>query len=254
MLSRKFLGGFAALASALLLFSPLTALAEEPERDTLGAYKLLGPTGQNGYEMFANAPGNKAFAVSEDGAWGVAFGLDDIDAAQAEAKTQCETVSDDEECTVFAVNGYVLLPDGEGGKHLVEDKLWRYKNSLDEPAPEVRYPVPYVGMMGREAFETYLAADEPKAFAVARDGSWAWRAGMQSSDQALNEALDACQKPGVSCTIYAVNGRITADLSTSGSGGEDPKSGVARYRGIKVEPQKLIFSRSGTPDLPELPE
>ena len=79
MLSRKTLGGFAALASALLLLSPLAANGEEPETDTLGDYKLLGPTGQNGYEMFASAPEPKAFAISPDGAWGVAFGADNID-------------------------------------------------------------------------------------------------------------------------------------------------------------------------------
>lgn len=218
MYHRKILGCVAALVGAFMLFAPLTVTAEEaaktPPPDPAGAYKVLAAAGQNGFELFTSAPDNKAFAISPKGAWGVAYGVDDMDAAQDQAIKQCQSVAaeDDGECAVFAVNQYVLMPDGKGGTTLVEQNIWRHKAGVFTPQPEVAYVVPYLGDIGQQAFETYLAADSPKAFALSRDGNWAWRAGRPTVDQALNEALDACQNKGVPCTIYAVNQRVTADI------------------------------------------
>lgn len=218
MYHRKILGCVAALVGACLLLAPLSVKAQDakepPAPDPLGAYAQLASAGQNGFELFTTAPSNKAFAISPKGAWGVAYGVDDMDAAQDQALKECQALAkeDEGECIVFAVNQYVLMPDGKGGTTLVEQNIWRHKAGVFRPQPEVLYAVPYLGDIGQEAFETYLAADPPKAFALSREGHWAWRAGMNDLGQALNEALNACQKPGIPCTIYAVNQRVTADL------------------------------------------
>jgi dienelactone hydrolase len=73
-------------------------------------------------------------------------------------------------------------------------------------------PPPQFGGSGREAFKQFLLAGDHKAFALSTDGRrYSWRAGMRSEREARVEAIEACQRTGQSCSIYAMNDELESD-------------------------------------------
>ncbi len=57
----------------------------------------------------------------------------------------------------------------------------------------------------REGYAKFLAADLPRAFAVSRNGAWAWRSGLD----AVKVALERCQgNARAACSLYAVDDRV----------------------------------------------
>lgn len=71
------------------------------------------------------------------------------------------------------------------------------------------------GGSGREAFKQYLKANDHKAFAVSKNGQFAWRAGARTERDAQLAAREACERRGDICTIYAVNDELEAERARS---------------------------------------
>jgi dienelactone hydrolase len=67
--------------------------------------------------------------------------------------------------------------------------------------------VPHLSAASRERYRVYLAANPPKAFAVAANGAWASRV---ESAAAMREALERCQTHGKEqpCKLYAVDDAV----------------------------------------------
>ena len=72
------------------------------------------------------------------------------------------------------------------------------------PAPAVT-PPSELSTEGRRAFESYLAAAPHKAFAVSPRGSYGWRSGRRTVDEARHGALENCRKNSSDCRIVAVD-------------------------------------------------
>ena len=63
--------------------------------------------------------------------------------------------------------------------------------------------LPHVRSTGRAGYERFLAATQPRAFAIAPSGSWGWAHG---GDDPLQRALDHCNKTAQGqCRLYAVD-------------------------------------------------
>ena len=67
--------------------------------------------------------------------------------------------------------------------------------------------VPHLKDAARERYRTYLGANSPKAFALAPNGAWAYRA---DSAHVMREAIDSCQSnaKGQACRLYAVDDNV----------------------------------------------
>jgi dienelactone hydrolase len=67
--------------------------------------------------------------------------------------------------------------------------------------------VPYLSESGRQGYAAYLAAESPKAFAIASNGAWSWRSLMSD---AMERALGRCASlaAGAACRLYAVDDRV----------------------------------------------
>jgi hypothetical protein len=67
----------------------------------------------------------------------------------------------------------------------------------------------YLTPEAKTAFATYLSSPVGKAFAVEPSGGFAWVSGLDSTDDARRQALDACQRsnPGKACALISVDGQ-----------------------------------------------
>jgi dienelactone hydrolase len=66
--------------------------------------------------------------------------------------------------------------------------------------------LPYVRESGRAGYKIYLTKTSPRAFAIARGGSWGWAAG---GDDPLKRALDNCNRNGRGeCKLYSVDDTV----------------------------------------------
>lgn len=111
----------------------------------------------------------------------------------------------------FGTDGHSLFsPPGRSvWLPMVEDFLRAQKLGLAEPlalpAISALPPPPRFAGSGRDAFVTYLQSGPHKAFAVSPNGRFAWRSGMRNADEARKAAIEACEKSGVTCSVYAIN-------------------------------------------------
>jgi hypothetical protein len=64
--------------------------------------------------------------------------------------------------------------------------------------------VPYLQADGRRAYARYLAANRPRAFAIAPDGSWGEASGLDP----INKALVQCANGHEGCRVCSVDGDI----------------------------------------------
>ncbi len=76
---------------------------------------------------------------------------------------------------------------------------------LPAPALPDIPPPPQLSARGREAFTSYLKGGWHKAFAVAPNGSYAWRTGRRSAEDAKTDVLEACGENASGCRVYAVD-------------------------------------------------
>ncbi|MDR3477677.1 MAG: CocE/NonD family hydrolase [Gammaproteobacteria bacterium] len=80
------------------------------------------------------------------------------------------------------------------------------KTLLPLPQPKNLPAPPNLSSHGKSDFAAYLRSPPHKAFATAVDGSYGWRSGRRSADNAKVEAVDTCESQGTKdCTLYAVD-------------------------------------------------
>ena len=85
------------------------------------------------------------------------------------------------------------------------------RTPLPPPSADVLPPPQLVGT-GREAFKRFVLAGDHKAFALSTGGHrYGWRASMRSEREARVAALEACERGGESCNIYAVDDELESD-------------------------------------------
>jgi hypothetical protein len=75
--------------------------------------------------------------------------------------------------------------------------------------------VPYLRPNGRDAYAKFLAAEKPRAFAIAPNGAWAWstvgdRNGKRRQNfDAIDRALERCnRRADGQCHLYALDERV----------------------------------------------
>jgi hypothetical protein len=80
----------------------------------------------------------------------------------------------------------------------------------DEPTVDLAPPREVTTPAGRKAWADFLAAAPSKAFAVGPGGTWGWRSGRNSPDDARKQALENCQRGGAHCRIAAEDDALVA--------------------------------------------
>jgi dienelactone hydrolase len=86
------------------------------------------------------------------------------------------------------------------------------RTPLPPPATDTLAPPPQLVGSGREAFKEFVLAGDHKAFALSTGGRrYGWRAGMRSEREARVAAIEACERTGESCNIYAVDDELESD-------------------------------------------
>lgn len=79
--------------------------------------------------------------------------------------------------------------------------------SRDAASPKTAsVPPSHLNARGKRAFESYLAAKNNKAFAAAPDGSFGWRTGRDTVEEAKQQALELCEENADDCEIVSING------------------------------------------------
>lgn len=72
--------------------------------------------------------------------------------------------------------------------------------------------VPHLDAAGKQGYREFLAAEKHKAFVIAPGGIWFWKAGEDTAESAIENALQSClEEKALSCTPYAVNDQIVFD-------------------------------------------
>lgn len=92
----------------------------------------------------------------------------------------------------------------------LRDENLGLRTPLPPPSTDALPPPPHFSARGsgREAFKQYLLAGEHKAFALSKSGRFGWRTGMRTEGEARSAALEACERSGDSCSIYAVDDEL----------------------------------------------
>jgi dienelactone hydrolase len=120
---------------------------------------------------------------------------------------------------------FAAPPYGKDGHHLysVEGRpLWTsYLDAFlrerglarDILSPPDPLPPPrQLSDAGRLEFARYLDSTVPhKSFAVSPNGSYGWRSGHATTEEARRDALAGCMKWSPDCTLYAVDDRLAGD-------------------------------------------
>jgi dienelactone hydrolase len=111
----------------------------------------------------------------------------------------------------FGKDGHSLFAGGipEWTPH-VDEFLRRHRLTLlENPLPYPRRapiaPPPQLSEGGRKAFEQFLAASPHRAFAVSTKGSYAWRSGFRTTDEASKAALARCTELAADCKVVVVD-------------------------------------------------
>ena len=115
----------------------------------------------------------------------------------------------------FGDDGHSLFSGGIAIWAPVVDEFLRAQNLgrrdlLPPPKLASLSPPSRLSEKGRAGFAEYLAAGSHKAFAVSPKGSWAFRTGLRSADEAQQKALEACRKYAPDCAVYAVDDALAA--------------------------------------------
>jgi dienelactone hydrolase len=85
------------------------------------------------------------------------------------------------------------------------------RTPLPPPSADALPPPPQLVGTGREAFKQFVLAGDHKAFALSTGGRYGWRASMRNEREARVGALEACERGGESCNIYAVDDELESD-------------------------------------------
>lgn len=100
--------------------------------------------------------------------------------------------------------------DGFLRKH----KLPRSETLLEIPVANLP-PPPRLSESGARSFRDFLRQGPNKAFAVSSDGSYGWRAGVATREDAIRDALANCGKHASDCRIYVVNDEVVRQTTNT---------------------------------------
>ncbi|HZC57880.1 MAG TPA: CocE/NonD family hydrolase [Xanthobacteraceae bacterium] len=92
---------------------------------------------------------------------------------------------------------------------LRQQNLTMRSTPLPLPLPAITAPK-VLGANGQKAFAAFLIDAPHKAFALAPDGSFGWKAGVRTVDAARASALKFCQQNGTSCSVMFVDDAAVA--------------------------------------------
>lgn len=191
-----------ALSAAVpaLLLSACEGLFPEVGADAGGsgaaaALSTLDAAGRQAFEAYGAAPPNKAFALSEDAAWAWHGGAPSLTSAQSSALERCEAVAAAPPCHIVAWDvGTGWTAEGDTGAANTAGSATGHDTGNDT--------MPALDDPGVAAFQTFLAADGNKAFAVSPDGAWGWRASSTLPLEAVQqEAQASCARHAEGCEV-----------------------------------------------------
>lgn len=153
------------------------------------AVPFLGPKWKaTVYASYLTAPTPKAMAIgSTNGTW-ASGGFDPARTVMQ----RCWSMS--QYCQLYAVDNTVVWPRLESAPPATHFASLRDVNA-----------VPYLGVTGRQAYSSYLAARRPRAFAIAPDGGWGVASGAVDP---TNDALAQCGNGHQGCRLYSVDGDV----------------------------------------------
>lgn len=189
----------------------------------------VNPRARAAYETFLSKPLPRAFALSENGGWWMAWGKKPKDPF-ASSDPAIRVLPDCEKhhqrrCFVYAVDETVVwnaantiaLPRTEAINDAATTEMpsaqapTKKEHMFVRPAPSGfagatdSNAIPYIGTRGREGFVRYLTLDAPKAFAIGADGSWNY---ITDDPRAMKTALERCEAKGGACWLYAVDNEV----------------------------------------------
>ena len=162
---------------------PLTTTLLPLPESSLKTPENLSYSAKKAFETYKGDAPHKAFAVSPKGAYGWQTGKRTTDEAQNVALENCSKY--DTDCTVIAVDDQYI---GTPFKSLATP------NNLSGDAAT--------------AFAKYNTAAFHKAFAWAPDGSYGWRTGRETKEDAMADALKTCGKYSSQCKLIAVDDEL----------------------------------------------
>ena len=140
---------------------------------------------------------NRAFAVSESGAWG--WGKSDIEALRSCRK-----------------HGDVCKIINRAGKSLV--KTHRTEGFMSRYSEPDGFPVSINTLKTLNSYKNeYLPKPGNKAFAVSKSGAWAFMTGYVSKDEVVKRVIARCQshnkrKKDSPCRLVDVNNQVVTEL------------------------------------------
>lgn len=167
------------------------------------ALEKLDAAGRQALEAYTVASPNKAFAASDGGAWGWQGGETSLTAAQNRALERCEGVAGSTTCHIVAwdVGSGWTAPATPAATGAAPTAAVPDDAAPDDAAPDDA-ALPVLDDPGVAAFQTFLGADGNKAFAVAPDGAWGWRASSTLPLEAVQEEARAnCARHADGCQV-----------------------------------------------------
>jgi dienelactone hydrolase len=163
--------------------------------DDARAVPHLDEKGQEYYKRFLTKPMPRAFAISKNGVASMQDGGFD---ALNRSLTQCQQQGKD--CQLYAVDN---------------DVVWVRPTSAPPAthfAPlDDKTAVPYLNDAGRAGYVKFLTLKNPRAFAIAPNGSFA---GVSDGEDPLVLAIQMCAKQNKGCKLYAVDDAVVWPVNT----------------------------------------
>lgn len=92
------------------------------------------------------------------------------------------------------------------------------RRELLAPQVSVLPAPPRLDARALRSFQDFLNAGPNKAFAVSPEGAYGWRAGVNTREIAVEEALKTCAKFAPDCQLYIVNEEVVKRLSPAAPG------------------------------------
>jgi len=102
---------------------------------------------------------------------------------------------------------------------LEKNKLPRSRELLPVHVSVLPAP-PRLDPRGLRSFQDFLNSGPNKAFAVSPEGAYGWRAGVNTREIAIEQALKTCAKHAPNCELYIVNEEVVKRLSPAAPGYE----------------------------------
>ena len=179
------------------------------------AVPALGPKGREEYQKFLNYPLPRAFAINGSGGFASSYTLRPLESKRPadpalRALEFCRERTRTA-CRLYAVDKGVVYVAPTSRQAAAALPIAQSLRSRYESPEETRFAdindaslVP-VRVDGQGKYLQYLTLPMPRAFAIATDGSWTMAA---DNPAAMADVLNACEREGKQCWLYAVDDRV----------------------------------------------